>query len=87
MYWSASPAWGPNHYLALASGTVLAYAWSGLDAFMRGSTKLGAPVGSVEIVGQIVLILAILGLIAWGIQRSRGWSRHASVRVASVEPA
>ncbi len=85
--WSASPAWGPDHYLALAGGTVLAYAWSGLDVFIRGSTKLGAPVGSAEIVGQFVLILAILGLIAWGIQRSRSSSRHASVRVASVEPA
>ncbi len=84
--WSKAPAWAPNHYLALATGSVLTYAWSGLSAFVRGFTKLGVPVSGVEIVGQVVLILAILGLIGLGVHRSRGCSRDASVPVASVEP-
>jgi hypothetical protein len=86
VYWSQAPTWGPLHYLTLATGTVLTYAWSGLSAFVRGETKLGAPVSGLDIVGQCVLILAILGLIGWGIQRSRTWSRDASVAVPGTEP-
>jgi hypothetical protein len=83
--WSEATTWGSRHYLALAIGTVLTYAWSGLNAFIvRGSTKLGAPVDTVDIVGQCVLILAILGLIGWAIQRSRTCRPNASVPEATA---
>ena len=74
--WSSAHTWSPSHYLALATGTVLTYAWSGLNAFIvRGATKLGAPVDAADIVGQCVLILVVLGLIGWAVRRNRTcWS-------------
>jgi len=84
VYWSRSPAWGPVHYLALATGTVLTYAWRGLAGFMAGSTNLGAPVDMVDIVGQLILIGAILGLIGWAAQRSRAEQQEASALGADV---
>ena len=83
-YWSAALTRGADHYLALATGCVLTYAWSGLSGFVRGPTELGAPVDIVDIVGQLVLILAILGLIAWGVVGSRGIGRASSPLEADV---
>jgi hypothetical protein len=83
--WSEAPTWGSSHYLALATGAVLTYAWSGLNAFIvRGSTKLGGPVDAVDIVGQCVLILAVLGLIGWAVRRSRTCWTDASVPEATA---
>jgi hypothetical protein len=80
--WSAAAAWGPIHYLALATATVLTYGWRSLAAFGAGSTNLGAPVDGVDIVGQCVLIVAILGLIGWGVRRNLAEQREASAPTA-----
>lgn len=76
--WSAASGWSPMHYLALATATVLTYGWRSMAAFIGGSTNLGTPVDGVDIVGQCVLIVAMLGLIGWGVQRSLAEQRDAS---------
>lgn len=38
---------------------------------LGGRTNIGGAVGAVEVAGQIVEVLVVLGLIAWGIARSR----------------
>jgi hypothetical protein len=63
--WSRAEAWGPAHLLAIATGTVLTYGWLSLVVFLHGSTNLGSPVGPADVAGQVVAILAVLGLIAW----------------------
>lgn len=68
---SRAEGWGPGHYLAIATGTVLTYGWQGMLAFVHGSTHIGAHTGPVDIALQAVLIVAMLGLIAWGVARSR----------------
>jgi len=63
--WSRVEGWGPSHYLAIATGTVLTYGWVGLNVLLRGTTNLGTPVNAVDIAGQVAEILLVLGLIAW----------------------
>ena len=63
--WSRVEGWGPSHYLAIATGTVLTYAWVGLNVLLRGTTNLGTPVNAVDIAGQVAEILLVLALIAW----------------------
>jgi len=69
--WSRARGWGSSHRLALATGAVLTYAWVGLNAFRQGRTNIGWPAGPIDIAGQVRLILAVLGLIAWATARSR----------------
>jgi hypothetical protein len=69
--WSRRSGWGGLHLLAIAAGAVLTYSWVSLRAFIAGRTDLGAPVGPVDDAGQVVLALAILGLIGWGALRTR----------------
>jgi hypothetical protein len=80
--WSRRRGWGAGHYLAIAAGTVLTYAWVGLSAFLRGRTNVGAPAGAADVIGQVVLALLILGLIGWGAVRSRSVASRPSVRVS-----
>jgi hypothetical protein len=68
--WSRRHGWGPMHYLAIATGTVITYALLGLTAFSQGHTNLGAPTDRIDIAGQIGLTLVILSLIAWAARRS-----------------
>jgi hypothetical protein len=69
--WSRSEAWGPAQVLALAAGTVLTYGWVSTTAFLGGRTNIGEDAGAVDVAGQILEVLVVLGLIAWGIARSR----------------
>jgi hypothetical protein len=67
--WSRLESWGPSHLLGIAAGAALTYSWLSLAAFLRGKTHLGAAVGAVEIAGQVVEVLLVLGLIAWAARR------------------
>ena len=69
--WSRSEAWGPAHVLALAAGTVLTYGWVSTATFLGGRTSIGETAGAVDVAGQILEVLVVLGLIAWAIARSR----------------
>ena len=62
--WSRRRGWLGKHYLALATGTVLTYAWFGLTQFLLGHTNVGVPTTAVDDVGQVVEIAVILALIA-----------------------
>lgn len=75
--WSQSRGWSTRHVLALATGAVLTYAWSSLGKFLMGTDRLGNRVDTVDVVGQIVLVLAFLGLIAWAFRRSRAIEESA----------
>jgi hypothetical protein len=69
--WSRAEGWGPAHVVALGFGTVLTYAWVGLRPLLQGRTNVGAHTGPVDVAGQAVLILAVLGLLAWGLVSAR----------------
>jgi hypothetical protein len=68
--WARRERWRDTHYLAIASGTVLTYAWVGLGAFLSGRTHLGAPTSALDDIGQVIEVLAVLGLIALARRRS-----------------
>jgi hypothetical protein len=82
--WSRREGWDPHHLLAIATGTVLTYSWVGLSAFLRGHTNVGGHVDAVDIVGQILEIVAILGLVGWGVLRNQ---RAAAGRAAGSATA
>ena len=70
--WSQSRTWQASHYLAIATGTSLAYAGFGLYAFaVEGRTHLGQPTGAIDIAGEIVIALIVILLIAWGVRRNQ----------------
>lgn len=71
--WSRRRGWQANHYLALATGTVLTYAWFGLTQFLMGQTNLGTPTTITDDVGQVLEIAVVLALIA----SAAGWWRGA----------
>lgn len=85
--WSRVEAWGPPHLLGIATGTVLTYGWLGLDVFLRGRTNLGTTVGPADVAGQVVGILLVLGLIAWGARLLPGGAASAAIEAAPAEPA
>lgn len=70
-YWSRRQGWGGPHILALAAGAVLNYAWIGIERIFAGNVIQSLQVTTIDKVGQIVLVLAILGLVAWGAARLR----------------
>jgi hypothetical protein len=71
--WSLRAAWGAQHTVAAAAGAVVTYGWISLRRFLvSGGTSLGVPTTPVDIVGQIVLVVAILGL------GYLGWRRQVS---------
>jgi hypothetical protein len=82
--WSSRRGWSPYHYLAIATGTVLTYTWVGLRAIIGGHTNVGAATGVVDDVGQVVLALLILGLIGWGVLRTRRAEPAAAVLPVSA---
>jgi len=69
--WSRRPGWEADHYLAIATGTVLTYSWVGLRAFLSGRTNIGGRVELVDVVGQVVEIAAVLALVGWALLRNR----------------
>ncbi|MGH7922179.1 MAG: hypothetical protein ACREQM_19910 [Candidatus Dormibacteraceae bacterium] len=70
--WSRQEGWAPMGYLAVAAGAVGTYGWVSLATFAQSHTDLGAKTGPVDVAGQVVLILVVLGLIALGGWRNLG---------------
>jgi len=69
--WSRRPGWGPVQALAAASGAILTYGWISLRRLVvAGGTALGVPTTPIDVVGQAVLLLVMLGLSFWAWQRS-----------------
>jgi hypothetical protein len=63
--WSRRPGWGPGHSLALAIGAIVTYGWLGIVRMLvQGHTALGVPTTSLDVVGQSILLLAVL-TVAW----------------------
>lgn len=58
-YWSASPAWGDGHRLALAGSALLAYAWYGFP--QPPSHDAG---GAVDLVGNAIFAAGAVSLLA-----------------------
>lgn len=69
--WSRTEGWGPAHLLALAAGTILTYGWVSTTTFLGGRTNIGDHVGALDVAGQVLEVLIVLGLIAWGLVRGR----------------
>jgi hypothetical protein len=66
--WSRRAGWGPVHALAAATGAIVTYGWISLwRLVVAGSTFLGVPTTPIDVLGQTVLLLVMLGLscLAW----------------------
>ncbi len=78
LLWSRSAGWRGAHLVAAATGAVLTYGWFGLRRLIvNGKTALGMKAEPVDIVGQVILLLALLGL-CW-----LAYKRQAQTRAAS----
>lgn len=61
--WSRRAGWGACHVVAAATGAVLTYGWFGLwRLLVNGKTAMGIKTQPIDVVGQICLLLAALGL-------------------------
>jgi hypothetical protein len=49
--------------LAAATGAILTYGWISITRMIAGTTALGVPTTTVDVVGQIFLLLGTLALI------------------------
>ena len=66
--WAGRAGWGPTHALAASLGAILTYGWISLRRLVvAGGTSLGVPTTPVDIVGQVALLLVVVGLcgLAW----------------------
>lgn len=63
--WSRSVGWGTKHVVAAATGAVLTYGWFGLwRLVVNGKTAMGVKAEPIDIVGQVCLLVAMLG-VCW----------------------
>jgi len=70
--WARRPVWGPGHSLALAVGAVVTYGWLGIARMLLdGRTALGIPATRLDVIGQFLILLAVLALTWLGARRSR----------------
>ena len=66
--WARRVGWGPVHALAASTGAILTYGWISLRRLVvLGGTALGVPTTPIDVVGQAMLLLVMLGLsyLAW----------------------
>ena len=78
---------GTPHVLAAATGAILTYGWLSITRMISGTTALGVPTTTVDVVGQIFLLLGILALIGTAWHRSpvlRARPRLSSRRFAKM---
>lgn len=70
LVWSRRDGWTPRHPLAAATGAVLTYGWVGYARLvLGGETALGVPVTGADDLGQAVLLIGVMGLIALAARR------------------
>ncbi|WP_170415778.1 hypothetical protein [Ruegeria atlantica] len=61
--WSRAEGWRPLHIVAAATGAVLTYGWFGLwRLLVNGKTAMGVKAEPTDIAGQVMLLVAVLGL-------------------------
>ncbi len=78
--WSRRGGWGPVQALAALTGAIITYGWISLRRLVvAGGTSLGVPTTPIDVLGQALLLLAMLGLsyLAWR------WLRRESSRASS----
>ena len=68
--WARRRGWTPAHVIAAAAGAVLTYGWVSIRRMLAGATALGAPTTSLDVAGQVVLLLGILALAVVGARRA-----------------
>lgn len=70
--WSRRINWRGQHIVAAATGAVVTYGWFGLRRLLiSGHTALGVPTTTIDLVGQVSLLLAILGVSYLALRRLR----------------
>ncbi|CAM1340585.1 hypothetical protein [Tenacibaculum amylolyticum] len=70
--WSRRVDWKTQHIVAAATGAVATYGWFGLRRLLvSGHTALGVPTTTIDLVGQVMLLLAILGMSYLALRRLR----------------
>ncbi|WP_163512729.1 hypothetical protein [Fodinicola acaciae] len=67
--WSARGGWDGRHVLALATGAILNYGWIGVLRVATGGVIKPLQVTPADLVGQVILVLLMLAVIAWGFRR------------------
>lgn len=73
--WARKKNWKPEHVAAVATGAVLTYGWFGLQRLIvSGHTAMGVPTKTIDVVGQVCLLLMILGICYMAIRRQRNSS-------------
>ncbi|GAA1677366.1 hypothetical protein GCM10009765_28340 [Fodinicola feengrottensis] len=70
-FWSAKPGWNGRHVLALATGAILNYAWIGVERVATGDVIGPLKVTPADVVGQVLLVVAMVALIGWGVFQLR----------------
>jgi hypothetical protein len=69
----------PAHAVAASAGTVLTYGWTSLRRLVvAGGTSLGVPTTTVDVIGQALLLFALLSLGAAAVTRLRLPAPHQS---------
>ncbi|WP_052265393.1 hypothetical protein [Ruegeria sp. ANG-R] len=69
-FWSRQASWNATHIVAAATGAVLTYTWFGLWRFVvDGKSAMGIKTEPIDIVGQVCLALALIGVCWLAIHR------------------
>jgi hypothetical protein len=70
--WSRRSGWRPVHVLAAGTGAVLTYGWLGIARLVViGGTALGVAATPIDVVGQVLLLVVMLGVCWVGWRRLR----------------
>jgi hypothetical protein len=71
--WSRRSGWKPVHVLAAGTGAVLTYGWLGITRLVViGGTALGVPTAPIDVAGQVLLLVVMLGVCWVGWRRVKG---------------
>ncbi len=74
--WGSRAKWSARHVLAAAMGAVLTYGWIGTSRLvLTGATALGVRAQGSDVIGQVIEVLAVVGLIAVGYGRVQSGGR------------
>ena len=73
--WSRRAGWTPVHVVAAATGAVLTYGWLSIRLMARGSTAIGTPTTTVDVVGQVALVAITFTIAVLAGRRVRGLTR------------
>ncbi|WP_299119238.1 hypothetical protein [uncultured Tenacibaculum sp.] len=61
--WIRQKKWKTQHIVTAATGAILTYGWFGFQRLIiSGHTAMGVPTTTIDIIGQILLLIIILGI-------------------------